>query len=92
MINQKMVCHTENFWGSGSYSKTVRPNGFLFTDVEIYRQQGFVKEIFSLISYMALLLGRFFYMTFDALSETSWLFDEVVLEPVDWRFSSIRFE
>ena len=28
-----MVRHTENFWGSGSYSKTVRPNGFLFTDV-----------------------------------------------------------
>ena len=28
MINQKMVCHTENFWGSISYSKTVRPNGF----------------------------------------------------------------
>ena len=30
-INQKIICHTENFWGSGSYSKTVRPNGFLFT-------------------------------------------------------------
>ena len=28
IINQKMVRHTENFWGSGSYSKTVRPNGF----------------------------------------------------------------
>ena len=33
MINQKIIRHTENFWGSGSYSKTVRPNGFL-----IYRQ------------------------------------------------------
>ena len=32
MINQKMVRHGENFWGSGSYSKTVRPNGFLFTN------------------------------------------------------------
>jgi len=32
MINQKIIGHTENFWGSGSYSKTVRPNGFLFTD------------------------------------------------------------
>jgi hypothetical protein len=33
MINQKIIRHTENFWGSGgSYSKTVRPNGFLYTD------------------------------------------------------------
>ena len=31
-INQKIIRHTENFWGSGSYSKAVRPNGFLFTD------------------------------------------------------------
>ena len=30
MINQKMVRHTENFWCSGSYSKTVRPNGCFF--------------------------------------------------------------
>ena len=28
MINQKIIRHTENFWGSGSYSKTVRPNSF----------------------------------------------------------------
>ena len=35
MINQKMVRHTENFWGSGSYSKTVRHNGFLFIDVPL---------------------------------------------------------
>ena len=31
MINKKIIHHTENFWGSGSYSKSVRPNGF-FTD------------------------------------------------------------
>jgi hypothetical protein len=33
MINQKIRRHTDNFWGSGSYSKSVRPNGFL-----IYRR------------------------------------------------------
>ena len=33
MISQEMVRHTKNFWGSGSYSKTVRPNIFLFTDI-----------------------------------------------------------
>ena len=33
MINQNMIRHAENFWGSGSYSKTVRPIGFF-----IYRR------------------------------------------------------
>jgi hypothetical protein len=33
MINQKIIHHTENFWGSGSYSKTVGPNGIF-----IYRR------------------------------------------------------
>ena len=35
VINQKIIRHTENFWGSGSYSKNVRPNGFF-----IYRRFG----------------------------------------------------
>ena len=32
MMNQKMVHHTENFWGSGFYRETVRPNCFLCTN------------------------------------------------------------
>ncbi len=50
MINQKIIRHSENFWGSGSYSKTVRPNGFLFTDVikELWRKTIFTFQESSL--------------------------------------------
>ena len=42
-----VVRHTEIFWGSGSYSKTVRPNGFLFTDVKIGKHHNLLANQFT---------------------------------------------
>jgi hypothetical protein len=46
----KKVRHTENFWGSGSYSKTVRPNGFF-----IYRRT--LLSIFNFFMHLSVNFG-----------------------------------